>query len=120
VFDFNFNRTNEVSINDFRRVLIKANKSQANIITLAPNVELQFSQLDAKAIKLVSTPISRLLIGKFSEQDGNQYSVSNFDENSRFSGYLSLDQDKRVYPLLQSEDLSAQLPLVGLWFYGLA
>jgi hypothetical protein len=87
-----------------------------------PDVSFQFFTLE-KAIKLVSTPLSRLLIGKFSEKDRGTYKVDNFEDDGEYSGFLSLDQDKRIYPLLSSfqEDPESQaLPVVGVWFYGLA
>ncbi len=49
--------------------------------------------------------------------------MDNFDDDGEYSGFLSLDQDKRIYPLLSSfqEDPESQaLPVVGVWFYGLA
>lgn len=48
--------------------------------------------------------------------------MDNFKDDGEYSGFLSLDQDKRIYPLLSSfqEDPESQaLPVVGVWFYGL-
>lgn len=49
-----------------------------NYIHLVPSVQLQFFALE-KAIKLVSTPISRLLTGKTSEKDKATYQIANFE-----------------------------------------
>ena len=63
--------------------------------------------------KLVSTPLSRALVGKREE-------VVGFNPKIKQTGFLSLDQDKRVFSLT-SEFWKEEpnLPTVGLWIYGI-
>lgn len=135
--DFDYAQHNSISIWDFKRVLVKvrpvegslsdggASTCQINFIQVMPSVPMEFQAIDGKTIKLVSTPLSRLLIGKFTEKDRSRTRVLNFEAHGseKYSGFLSLDQDKRIYPLLANfQDESEEnktLPIVGLWFYNL-
>ena len=124
--DMNKDGMNDISVFDYERQLLKVavtpERVVMNYIHLVPSVQLQFFALD-KSIKLVSTPISRLLIGKTSEKDRATIKITNFDPSGLYSGFLSLDQEKRIYPLLsnfQDDRDSQALPVVGLWFHGLS
>ena len=46
---------------------------------------------------------------------------SNFrnDTNLLYSGLVSIDQDKRIFPLMPNDPESFNTSIVGLWFYGL-
>jgi len=36
----------------------------------------------------------------------------------QYSGFLSLDSQKRVYPLMANDPMTYSSLIVGLWFYG--
>ncbi|CAG9332880.1 unnamed protein product [Blepharisma stoltei] len=76
----------------------------ANCQMLFPYVNLQFVQISM--LKIVSTPLSIQLTQKT-------------DKKVKFqTGYLTLDQKKRVLPLLCSDPLAFRYPLVGVWSVG--
>lgn len=116
LLDFNSNYLNSIDLDDFVRVLVKFKAAKLteenshsalgcvqaiNVISVAPNVPMEFVELDCrKQIKIVSTTLSRLLCGKLSEKDQASYKIQNFSSKQMFSGYLSLDQQKRIYTLL--------------------
>ena len=68
---------------------------------------------------LVSTPLSRLLIGKFTNEDKKLVQTEfKSDGSAVYSGYLSIDNKKRIYPLMPNDPSAFQTPVVGIWFYG--
>jgi len=76
-----------------------------------PNVDLVLIK-EIESPKLVSTPLSRALVGKKDE-------VLGFDNSTLQTGFLSLDQDKRVFALLSDFwKNEPNLPTVGIWLYG--
>ncbi|CAG9325204.1 unnamed protein product [Blepharisma stoltei] len=76
----------------------------ANCQLLFPSINLQFVPIPI--LKIVSTPLSIQLTQKSNKKAKFQ------------TGYLTLDQKKRVLPLLCSDPLAFRYPLVGVWAVG--
>lgn len=70
---------------------------------LYPAITLQFTPISS--LKLVSTPLS----SKLSKGSASKYQ----------SGFLTLDQSGRGLPLLESDPLVLQYPIVGIWVTGI-
>lgn len=79
-------------------------KLYARCQLLFPSVNLQFVPI--LSLKIVSTALSILLTQKTNKKTKFQ------------TGYLTLDQKKRVLPLLCSDPLAFRYPLVGVWAVG--
>jgi hypothetical protein len=73
----------------------------AGLIALLPNLSFKISPV--QPLKIVSTPLSRLLLGKQTAED-KEGIETNFDlvisSKSVATGFISLDSDKRIYPLM--------------------
>ncbi|CAH0482533.1 unnamed protein product [Peronospora belbahrii] len=73
---------------------------------VAPSVPFNFSLI--RNLPLLMTPLAVSLARReFSTECGNLQ-----------SGYLTLDQTRKAVPLLKVDPLVLQLPLVGVWVYG--
>ena len=89
---------------------------------------LNFSvQMISQPFKLVSTPLTHILTKK-SASTGKNSSANSFITASNSSGrnkktsikfgFLTLDQNHRMCPLMASDPVSLQVPLIGVWIYG--
>ena len=63
-------------------------------------------------MKLVSTPLSRLLLGKMGNKPDKE---SSFDLPS--SGFITLDSEERVIPLMPQDPFLQETPAVGIWLW---
>lgn len=70
-------------------------------------------------MSLVSTPLSRLLIGKQTKEDEKNVSTNFIRDGSLlYSGYLSIDNKNRIFPLMPNDAVTFQTPVIGVWFFG--
>ena len=96
---------------DFSRVLIRIDTSSdheepaINFVLLAPNTNFKIRAIPQ--MKLVSTPLSRLLLGK----------TTNESFNLPASGFLTLDSVERVIPLMPQDPFLQETPAVGIWIW---
>ena len=73
---------------------------RALMTVLYPKVDIQFTPI--LPLKIVSTPLS--------------ISVTARKQTKGFqSGFLTLDQSKRVIPLMYTDPMTLKYPLVGVW-----
>ena len=69
-------------------------------------------------MKLVSAPLSRLLLGKSSngarrdQKDENEASLK-----LPASGFITLDSEERVIPLMPQDPFLQETPAVGIWLW---
>lgn len=70
----------------------------------APPILLRFSLI--RNLPLLMTPLAASL------------SRQEFGENVRRSGYLTLDRARKAVPVLKTDPLILQRPMVGVWVYG--
>ena len=63
-------------------------------------------------MKLVSTPLSRLLLGKISNKPEEEISFS-----LPASGFITLDSEERVIPLMPQDPFLQETPAVGIWLW---
>ena len=103
--------TMNISPLDFSRVLIRIDTSSdheeptINFVLLAPNTNFKIRAIPQ--MKLVSTPLSRLLLGK----------TTNESFNLPASGFLTLDSVERVIPLMPQDPFLQETPAVGIWIW---
>ena len=97
---------------DFSRVMIRMSQSSENIedtmvnfTMLMPNTNFKIRAIPQ--MKLVSTPLSRLLLGKTTAQSFNLPS----------SGFITLDSVERVIPLMPQDPFLKETPAVGIWLW---
>ena len=72
-------------------------------------------------MKMVSTALSRLLLGKVSEEldlKGGE-NPSSLTDMKPASGFITLDSDKRIFPLLPQDPFLQETPVVGIWLWGI-
>ncbi|CAG9325334.1 unnamed protein product [Blepharisma stoltei] len=80
---------------------VRGNEIEISCQMLFPRLDLEFVPISP--LKIVSTPLSVKLTQK------------NLKHPKFQTGYLTLDQKKRVLPLLCSDPLAFKYPLVGVW-----
>jgi hypothetical protein len=87
--------------------------------------DLSFKFITLPSLKLVSTPLSRLLLGKSNAKDAENVSTNfhtllkiNPNSQKMFSGFVTLDSEKRVFPLMPTDPFVREQPIVGIWLYG--
>ncbi|CDW79743.1 UNKNOWN [Stylonychia lemnae] len=122
---FNFEADSQnITVLDFMRVLFTIDCDQArqkliiNCHLIVP--DLAFNFIKVPKVTIISTPLSRMLLGRNSADD-KQKIQSNFREAGlMYSGFVSIDQDKRIYPLMPNDPESFNSSIVGLWFYGIS
>ena len=68
-----------------------------------PNLTFHFSPLPK--MTLISTPLSRVLIGKPNNEDIQMLSA-NFKADGLFSGFLSIDSKNRLCPWMPNDPLA--------------
>jgi hypothetical protein len=113
---------------DFIRVNIKfwtdfgTEQLFAGVSVLLPNLSFKINPI--QPLKIVSTPLSRLLLGKQTADD-KEHIQTNFEQFAQggkavASGFISLDSDKRIYPLMPQDPLLAETAIVGLWMWGVS
>lgn len=92
-----------------------------------PNLDFQIRQI-GQPLKFISTPLTLLLTEKSGHDLINNSSVLNSSSSSNYRnskecllqfGFLTIDQNKRICPLVSSDPLIMELPLVGVWLYGI-
>ena len=98
---------------DFSRTLIRIGKSSneaedtiVNLSVLIPNTNFKIRAIPQ--MKLVSTPLSRLLLGKTSSSDAFTLPAS---------GFITLDSVERVIPLMPQDPFLQETPAVGIWIW---
>ena len=71
-------------------------------------------------MKLVSTPLSRLLLGKANSELGMQEDkgTAELTNMKPASGFVTLDSEKRIFPLLPHDPFLQETPVVGIWLWG--
>ena len=101
---------------DFSRVLFKLRKLnndseiEINFTILMPNTKFKIRAIPQ--MKLVSTPLSRLLLGKTS-----QSSWPEGPPTLPSSGFITLDSEERVIPLMPQDPFLQETPAVGIWLW---
>ena len=96
---------------DFSRVSIRINRCSdnddpmINLVLLVPNTNFKIRAIPQ--MKLVSTPLSRLLLGK----------TTNESFNLPASGFITLDSVERVIPLMPQDPFLQETPAVGIWIW---
>lgn len=75
-------------------------------LLIYPHCEFSIRQIQAK-FKLVASPLTQELVNK---RGSSEYR----------SGFITMDQELRVLPLLSSDPLIASCPLIGVWVTGLS
>ena len=102
---------------DFSRVLLKFAQAEnssfkVNLSLLVPNTNFKIRAIPQ--MKLVSTPLSRLLLGKSASTDQRK-------EDKPFtlpsSGFITLDSEERVIPLMPQDPFLQETPAVGIWLW---
>lgn len=92
-----------------------------------PNLDFQLRQI-GQPLKFISTPLTLLLTEKSGHDLINNSSVLNSSSSSIYRnskesllqfGFLTIDQNKRICPLVSSDPLIMELPLIGVWLYGI-
>ena len=111
---------------DFSRILIHISQSGATsqetkvaLSILLPNTKFKIRAIPQ--MKMVSTPLSRLLLGKSnSELDLEDIQSSADLTNMKpASGFITLDSEKRIFPLLPQDPFLQETPVVGIWLWGI-
>eukprot|EP00347_Sterkiella_histriomuscorum_P007039 403350483 len=115
--------TQQLTILDFTRLLyfIQADQGRQKLLIgfnwLIPDIN--FTIISVPKTTIISTPLSRLLLGRQSEEDKKTVQSNLINDGSRvYSGFISIDQDKRVYPLMPNDQEVFSSSIVGLWFFG--
>ena len=101
---------------DFSRVLFQVSESDSGDTSVNFNVLLPNTNFKIRAIpqmKLVSTPLSRLLLGK---TDPNS-ATAPFTLPA--SGFITLDSEERVIPLMPQDPFLQETPAVGIWLWNI-
>lgn len=85
-------------------------------------------QMISQPFKLVSTPLTHILTKKNANSSGRNSSANSFMTMSNSSGrskkssmkfgFLTLDQNQRMCPLMASDPMALQVPLIGVWIFG--
>ena len=99
---------------DFSRVQLRINKVASDeedaivsFTMLMPNTNFKIRAIPQ--MKLVSTPLSRLLLGK-SSQAAQPFALPS-------SGFITLDSEERVIPLMPQDPFLQETPAVGIWLW---
>jgi len=91
---------------------------------------LDFSiQMISQPFKLVSTPLTHILTKRSSFPSSKNSSANSFITASNSSGnnrktsikfgFLTLDQNSRIVPLMASDPMVMKVPLIGVWIFGI-
>lgn len=85
-------------------------------------------QMISQPFKLVSTPLTHILTKRNTNSSGRNSSANSFMTTSNSSGrskksgmkfgFLTLDQNQRMCPLMASDPMALQVPLIGVWIFG--
>ncbi|KAL4483346.1 hypothetical protein ABPG72_007988 [Tetrahymena utriculariae] len=123
VQEYQYRKTDLLYLNHFRIFLFfesYANqKEQFKIHRYLYYPRINFTaQLISQPFKLVSTPIAAFLTQKIKNSDLTQKEIAKRRNLVRY-GFLSLDRNSRMIPLHASDDYCVQIPLVGVWTYGI-
>jgi len=116
------NTSDLIYLNMFRifTFLIKTKNSSsakymAHRVLYFPNVSFKLSSIQ-QPFKLVSTPLATLVTKK-QKSDLNEPRQSK-KAHIKF-GFISLDANQRMLLFATSDPLASQIPLIGLWIYGI-
>jgi len=116
------NSSDLIYLNMFRifTFLIKSKNSStakyiAHRVLYFPNVSFKLSSIQ-QPFKLVSTPLATLVTKK-QKCDINEPKQSK-KAHIKF-GFISLDANQRMLLFATSDPLASQIPLIGLWIYGI-
>lgn len=106
-----------------------SSKEKINLTSILSYPNLNFSiQLISQPFKLVSTPLTHILTKKNTtngrNSSGNSFITTsnsstgrNKNSNIKF-GFLTMDQNHRICPLMASDPIALQVPLIGVWISG--
>lgn len=122
-----------IFLNNFRVFLYTSNskkKGRIGLTRLLYFPSLNFSiQMIQQPFKLVSTPLTHILTKKNPCNSGKNSSANSFITTSNSSGrnkktsikfgFLTLDQNHRMCPLMASDPMALQVPLIGVWIFGI-
>ena len=120
-----------IFLNNFRLFLYsKSSKTPDtfSLMRLLAFPSLDFSiQMISQPFKLVSTPLTHILTKKSNRTTSTANSfitASNSSGRNKKSsikfGFLTLDQNHRICPLMASDPISLQVPLIGVWIFGVS
>lgn len=97
----------------FKTKISNTSRYIAQRLLYFPNVSFKIACIQ-QPFKLVATPLNNL-VTKRSKSDP---SGSGKKPNIKF-GFVSLDANQRMLFFMTSDPLAAQIPLIGLWVYGI-
>ncbi|EAS07068.2 rhodanese-like domain protein (macronuclear) [Tetrahymena thermophila SB210] len=123
VQEYQYRKTDLLYLNHYRIFLFfesySNQKEQFKIHRYLYYPRINFTaQLISQPFKLVSTPIAAFLTQKIKNSDLTQKEIAKRRNLVRY-GFLSLDRNSRMIPLHASDDYCVQIPLVGVWTYGI-
>ncbi|KRX03900.1 hypothetical protein PPERSA_12105 [Pseudocohnilembus persalinus] len=117
------NKSSESQINELENQFqdcIKGLQDIGNFETSFYNegINQQLQKLQLQPYKFVSTPLSVFLAKKQQKSPKEMDNKNAQNEIYKF-GFLTLDQNERIYPFMASDSYAKQVPLIGIWSYGL-
>jgi len=111
----NFNRQDEVVPQNFYNchIVFSSDAKNQHLLLKAhlifPNMTFEMGPVNP--LKVVETPLTRSLVAKTAK--GSKKETQSFR-----TGFLTLDQSKRVLPLECEDEMVSQFALVGIWVSG--
>lgn len=105
--------TDLVNMNN-SRYLFTHDSQQAHCYVFYPDLDYQVRQIK-RPLKFVSNPLIKYLISN----NPNSSLLNESTLKKKFKwGFMSLDQNNRALVFMASDPLAQQVPLIGLWVYG--
>lgn len=110
-----------IYLNNFRvqiaiqRASSKENAYKVHRYIYFPNISFYMQQI-SQPFKLVSTPLTNILAKKYKKPPNSSEKKK---KRGLKVGFLTLDQNQRILPFMASDPLAQQVPLIGIWTYGL-
>ena len=101
---------------DFSRSLMLVFKDKfthkllSKVVTILPNFQYELKPI--ATLKVVANPLARFLFQKPTK--GQPTKPRGFE-----TGFLTLDDEKRVLPFMENDHVAMQYPLVGIWVYNI-
>ena len=106
---------------DFSRVLVHVTQESKQEFKVGFSILLPNTKFKIRAIpqmKMVSTPLSRLLLGKVTSEAESLENAQDLMSMRPASGFVTLDSEKRIFPLLPQDPFLQETPVVGIWLWG--
>ena len=106
---------------DFSRVLVHVTQLTRREFRVSFSILLPNTKFKIRAIpqmKVVSTPLSRLLLGKLNAEAEGIENIQELINMKPASGFITLDSEKRIFPLLPQDPFLQETPVVGIWLWG--